>query len=76
MKALILGLTAVALAGCNTFNATVDGAQGIVNETIKATGAGAADITSAVGTDITDSISYVTEGAANGIRNVTQAEEK
>lgn len=76
MKALILGLTAVALAGCNTFNATVDGAQGIVNETVKAAGTGVANITSAAGSDVTGSITYVTEGAASGIRSVTQAEEK
>ena len=63
------------LSGCSTFNASVDGVQGIVNDTVAATGKGVADVTSAVGKDITSSITYVTEGSASGVRTVTQSEK-
>ena len=63
------------LSGCNTFNASVDGAQGIVNDTAAAAGKGVANITSAVGKDVTGTITYVTEGAANGVRSVTNTSE-
>jgi hypothetical protein len=63
------------LPGCNTFNASVDGAQGIVNDTVAATGKGVANVTSAVGKDVTGTITYVTEGAADGLRNVTNQSE-
>ena len=33
------------LSGCSTFNASVDGAQDIVNKTVEATGEGVADVT-------------------------------
>lgn len=73
MKYLI-AVTLFALAGCSTFNATVDGAQGVINETLKASGNGVANVTSAVGKDVTDTVTYVTEGAASGIRKITNAE--
>ncbi len=76
MKVIVLALTLMALMGCNTFNATVDGAQHIVNETIQATGEGAADITVAVGEDITGTITYGAEGVADGIRQVSGNAEK
>jgi len=76
MKYLLLSLTLVALMGCQTFNAAVDGGQNIVNETIAATGSAAADITQAVGADVTDTITYGTNGVADGIRKVTNSEAK
>ena len=71
MKYVLLVMAVFTLAGCNTFNATVDGAQHIVNETIQATGEGAANITVAVGTDISDTITYSADTTAKGIRSVT-----
>jgi len=65
----------LALAGCNTFNASVDGAQGIVNDTVAAAGKGVANVTSAAGQDVTGTITYVTEGAADGLRKVTEKSE-
>ena len=65
----------LALTGCNTFNASVDGAQGIVNDTVAAAGKGVANVTSAVGKDVTGTITYVTEGAADGLRKVTEQSE-
>ena len=70
MKYLAILALAV-LSGCSTWNATIDGAQEIVNETVKASGNGVANVTSAVGKDVSDTVTYVTEGAAIGIRKVT-----
>ena len=58
----------LALAGCTTFNATVDGAQGVVNETVASIGNGVAGVTSAVGKDVTDTVTYAADGTAEGIR--------
>jgi hypothetical protein len=71
MRVLFLVLLASLLTGCSTFNATVDGAQHVVNETIKATGEGVAGITEAVGEDVTDTITYGANGVADGIRKVS-----
>ena len=74
MKYLAILALAV-LTGCSTWNATIDGAQEIVNETLKASGNGVANVTSAVGKDVSDTVTYVTDGAATGIRKVTNAEK-
>ena len=74
MKYLAILALAV-LTGCSTWNATIDGAQEIVNETVKASGNGVANVTSAVGKDVSDTVTYVTDGAATGIRKVTNAEK-
>jgi hypothetical protein len=74
MKYIALILIAL-VSGCTTFNATVDGAQHIVNKTIEATGEGVANVTSAIGEDVTDTITYGVDGVANGIRAVTKTEE-
>lgn len=66
----------VILGGCSTFNASVDGAQDIVNKTIAATGEGVADVTTAVGKDVSGTITYVMKSAADGVRTVTNAEDK
>ena len=63
------------LSGCSTFNASVDGAQDIVNITIAATGEGVAGVTTAVGKDVSDTITYVTNSAADGVRAVTSPDE-
>lgn len=65
----------LALAGCTTFNATVDGAQGVVNETVASIGNGVAGVTSAVGKDVTDTVTYAADGTAEGIRKVTNADK-
>jgi len=75
MKYLLLAIP-LALMGCQTFNAAVDGGQNIVNKTIAATGSAAADITQAVGADVTSTITYGTDGVADGIRKATNAEKK
>ena len=64
------------LSGCSTFNASVDGAQDIVNKTIAATGEGVAGVTVAVGKDVSDTITYVTTSAADGVRVVTSADDE
>lgn len=74
MKYLAILALAV-LTGCSTWNATIDGAQEIVNETVKASGNGVANVTIAVGKDVSDTVTYVTDGAATGIRKVTNAEK-
>jgi hypothetical protein len=74
MRYALLGLLFV-LTGCQTLNATVDGAQHIVNETVQATGEGVAGVTTAVGKDVTGTITYVTDSAADGIRKATSAEK-
>ena len=74
MKSLAILALAV-LTGCSTWNATIDGAQEIVNETVKASGNGVANVTSAVGKDVSDTVTYVTDGAATGIRKVTNSEK-
>ena len=65
----------IVLSGCSTFNASIDGVQGVVNDTLAATGKGVANVTSAVGKDITGTITYITEGAASGVRKVTQSDK-
>lgn len=75
MKLIILMFSFI-LAGCNTMNAAIDGGQHVLNSTIEATGEGVANITSAVGTDITDTITYGTEGLSKGIREVTTLDSK
>lgn len=74
MKYLAILALAV-LTGCSTWNATIDGAQEIVNETVKASGNGVANVTSAVGKDVSDTVTYVIDGAATGIRKVTNSEK-
>lgn len=74
MKYVISGLLFL-VTGCTTFNATVDGAQGVVNKTVEAVGDGVADVTSAVGKDITDTITYTTDGTADGIRKITSQDK-
>ena len=74
MKYLAILALAV-LTGCSTWNATIDGAQEIVNETVKASGNGVANVTIAVGKDVSDTVTYVTDGAATGIRKVTNSEK-
>tara|TARA_R110000851_G_scaffold310700_1_gene470637 strand:- start:75 stop:314 length:240 start_codon:yes stop_codon:yes gene_type:complete len=71
MKVITLMLTAVVMMGCQTFNAAVDGGQDIVNKTIAATGEATADITQAIGGDVTDTITYGADGVADGIRQAT-----
>jgi hypothetical protein len=65
----------IVVSGCSTFNASIDGVQGVVNDTLAATGKGVANVTSAVGKDITGTITYITEGAASGVRKVTQSDK-
>jgi len=74
MKYLAILALAV-LTGCSTWNATIDSAQEIVNETVKASGNGVANVTSAVGKDVSETVTYVTEGTATGIRKVTNSEK-
>ena len=74
MKYLAIFALAV-LTGCSTWNATIDSAQEIVNETVKASGNGVANVTSAVGKDVSETVTYVTEGTATGIRKVTNSEK-
>ena len=64
------------LSGCSTFNASVDGAQYIVNEAIAATGEGVAGVTTAVGKDISGTVTYVTNSAADGVRAVTSPDDE
>ena len=69
-----ISLLCISLMGCSTFNASVDGAQNIVNKTIEATGEGVASITSAIGKDTSDTVTYATNATADGIRKVTTVE--
>jgi hypothetical protein len=75
MKYLAI-VTLGALTGCSTWNATIDGAQEIVNETVRASGNGVANVTTAIGDDVSNTVTYVTQGAATGIRKITDSEEK
>ncbi len=74
MKYLLV-LLSFSLFGCASFNAAVDGAQGVVNSTLTAAGNGVAGLTSAVGEDVSGAVTYTTETAAQGIRKVTNSEK-
>ncbi len=68
---LLVAISALCLVGCGTFNATVDGAQDVVNETVGAVGEGIAGITQAIGKDVSETVTFTTEGTASTVRKVT-----
>jgi len=68
---LLVAISALCLVGCSTFNAAVDGAQDVVNETVGAVGGGIAGITQAAGNDVSDTVTFTTEGTASTLRKVT-----